>query len=251
VTTYSSRGPTRYDQAVKPDVVAPGNKIVSLETSGSYLSTNYSALHVAGSGSNAYMRMSGTSMSAPMVSGAIALMLQGNSSLTGAQLKLALQSGASFLPNDGLMAGGAGSVDFWVTRQTLVSGSSLLSLLTGLLGAPSGASYWDSGTLIGRIYDRSGIRLLSLLDFLAALLNPSLLHWGDLNLVGLGNPLANIRSKNLLYGQVGDWTSSNEILWGDQIYDPQGQEILWGDNDTTDDYEILWGDSVLTASDPS
>ena len=33
-TTYSSRGPTRYDIAVKPDVAAPGNKIVSLEAHG-------------------------------------------------------------------------------------------------------------------------------------------------------------------------------------------------------------------------
>ena len=79
VTTYSSRGPTRYDLAVKPDVVAPGNKIVSLEAAGSYLSTNYSALHVAGSGTNAYARMSGTSMATPMVSGAVALLLQGKS----------------------------------------------------------------------------------------------------------------------------------------------------------------------------
>jgi serine protease AprX len=38
VATYSSRGPTRYDMMLKPDVVAPGNKIVSLEAQGSYLS---------------------------------------------------------------------------------------------------------------------------------------------------------------------------------------------------------------------
>ena len=31
VATYSSRGPTRYDFAVKPDLAAPGNRIVSLE----------------------------------------------------------------------------------------------------------------------------------------------------------------------------------------------------------------------------
>lgn len=37
VTTYSSRGPTRFDLAVKPDLVAPGNKIVSLEAKNSYL----------------------------------------------------------------------------------------------------------------------------------------------------------------------------------------------------------------------
>ena len=34
VTTYSSRGPTRFDMLLKPDVVAPGNKIVSLKAAG-------------------------------------------------------------------------------------------------------------------------------------------------------------------------------------------------------------------------
>ncbi len=44
VTTYSSRGPTAFDFLIKPDVVAPGNKIVSLEADGGFLATNYSAL---------------------------------------------------------------------------------------------------------------------------------------------------------------------------------------------------------------
>ena len=48
MTTYSSRGPTKFEHAVKPDVVAPGNKIVSLETSGSYLQRNYPQFHMAG-----------------------------------------------------------------------------------------------------------------------------------------------------------------------------------------------------------
>ena len=34
VATYSSRGPTKYDNAVKPDVAAPDNKIISLEADG-------------------------------------------------------------------------------------------------------------------------------------------------------------------------------------------------------------------------
>ena len=117
VTTYSSRGPTKYEFAVKPDIVAPGNKVVSLEANNSFLSNNFSALHVAGGGTNSYMRMSGTSMAAPMVSGAVALLLQGNPSLNPYQIKLALQTGATYLTNDGLMAGGAGSVNFWVSRQ--------------------------------------------------------------------------------------------------------------------------------------
>ena len=37
ITTYSSRGPAPYDLSVKPDIVAPGNKIVSLEAADSYL----------------------------------------------------------------------------------------------------------------------------------------------------------------------------------------------------------------------
>ena len=244
VTTYSSRGPTRYDLAVKPDLVAPGNKIVSLEAAGSYLSANYSWMHVAGGGTNAYARMSGTSMSTPMVSGAVALLLQGNPTLVPAQVKLALQSGATYLPDDGLMAGGAGSANFWVSRK--IAGASGLTAITQALlptpGGPSGVSFWDTGTLTTRLYSGSGIRSLSLTDTLAALLNPSLLHWGDLNLVGVTNPLSSVAPNPLIWGQVASWTSDSTVLCGDTIHDPSGQTVLWGDSDTTDDYTVLWGD---------
>jgi len=252
VTTYSSRGPTRYDFAVKPDVVAPGNKIVSLEANGSYLSTNYPTLHVTGWSTNAYMRMSGTSMAAPMVSGAVALLLQGNPSLNPYQVKLALQTGATYLPDDGLMAGGAGSVNFWVSRQITGSNglTALLNGLLGTLGGPSGAAFWDSGTMSKRLYNGSGLRLLSSGDQSSAWSNSSFLNWGDLNLVGLLNPLASIRTNRLIWGEVADWTASDQIFWGDTIYDDQGQQIFWGDSDTTDDYQIFWGDSVLSDPDP-
>ncbi len=82
-----------------------------------------------------------------------------------------------------------------------------------------------------------------------AWLNPSLLNVGDLNLLGLSNPLASIAPKWLLYGQVAGWTGNQAILWGDNIYDPQGQAILWGDNTQMDGTAILWGDS-MTAQDP-
>src|SRR4029453_7837528 len=62
VAAYSSRGPTRFDLAVKPDVVAPGTRIVSLEANGSYLASTYPQWHVAGTGNNGYFRLSGTSM---------------------------------------------------------------------------------------------------------------------------------------------------------------------------------------------
>jgi serine protease AprX len=252
VTTYSSRGPTQYDLGVKPDVVAPGNKIVSLQAADSNLATTYPALYVAGVNNNAYMRLSGTSMAAPMVSGAVALLLDGAPNLSLSQIKLALQAGATFLPNDGLMAGGAGSVDFWSTRQTTANGLGwLVGQVTGLLTRPSGAAYWDAGSMTNRLYQGAGIRLLSALEAPLVWLNTSLLNWGDLNLLGLSNPLASIPAKNLLYGQVANWTGSNQIFWGDQINDPQGQQIFWGDANQTDDYQIIWGDSVLTSTDPS
>ncbi len=50
VATYSSRGPTPYDFTLKPDLVAPGNRIVSLEAPGSTLAMNYGGQHMAGSG---------------------------------------------------------------------------------------------------------------------------------------------------------------------------------------------------------
>ncbi len=253
VTTYSSRGPTRYDNLVKPDVAAPGNKIISLQAAGSYLPATYPFLHKAGTGTNSYMQLSGTSMAAPMVSGAIALLLQGTPSMSAAQVKLAMQSGATYVTSGGLMGAGAGSADFWSARQATSSGlvnGLVSSLVGGLLSTPSGASFWDDGNLSRNLYAGTGIRLLSLLEAPLVWLNPSLLKYGNLNLVGLLNPLRLVAPKMLQYGQIGSWTNNQQIIWGDTIYDPQGQQIIWGDADYTDDNQIIWGDAVLTSSDP-
>ena len=248
VTTYSSRGPTRYDNIVKPDLAAPGNKIISLEAPGAFLAGTYPFLHKAGTGSNAYMQLSGSSMAAPMVSGGVALLLQGQPSLTAAQVKLVLQSGSTFVSNGGLMGAGAGSMNIWSARQYASKGLAS-SVLSAVLGA-SGASYWDAGTLADRMNNGLGIRLLSLLEAPLAFLNPSMLHYGDLNLIGLLNPLRLVSPKMLQWGQIGTWTNNQQIIWGDTVYDPQGQQIIWGDADTTDDNQIIWGDAVLTSSDP-
>src|SRR6202007_2860195 len=41
LASYSSKGPTTYDHVAKPDMVAPGNDIVSLAAPGSTLESEY------------------------------------------------------------------------------------------------------------------------------------------------------------------------------------------------------------------
>ena len=120
VAASSSRGPSAYDRAVKPDIAAPGLRITSLQANGAFLPAMFPTIHVAGSGNNAYMYLSGTSMATPAVAGGIALLLQGSPNLSPAQVKFALQSGATAMADGGLMGAGAGSVNFWASRQIAV-----------------------------------------------------------------------------------------------------------------------------------
>lgn len=73
----SGRGPT-FDCVCKPDLVAPGNKIISCTASSE----------------NGYGTKSGTSMSTPMISGAVALMLEKDPFLTNLDIKMMLMDSA-------------------------------------------------------------------------------------------------------------------------------------------------------------
>lgn len=41
IASYSSKGPTIFDDVVKPDLVAPGNRIISIYTSAETLNQSY------------------------------------------------------------------------------------------------------------------------------------------------------------------------------------------------------------------
>jgi serine protease AprX len=103
IASYSSKGPTLIDHVVKPDIVAPGNRIISLETSKSTILASSGVNLVpfsyyqnpANKGNSPdYYRLSGTSMAAPMVSGTAALMLQKDASLTPETIKARLMKAA-------------------------------------------------------------------------------------------------------------------------------------------------------------
>jgi serine protease AprX len=247
VAPYSSKGPTAYDLAVKPDVVAPGTKLVSLESQGSYLAKKYPAWHIAGSGKNAYFRLTGTSMSTAVVSGGVALLLDANPYMTPGQIKIALQMGATFMPQAGLVASGAGSVNFPQSQKVAATGlvSSLLGTVDKLLGTSSGATFRDTGTLIDRVYDRTGIRLLGLLDLGWLLGTADYAEPGVLNLLGLSNPIAQTPANHLVWGDVATWTDNYHLVWGDSIQSPSGQHLVWGDSEHTDSNHLVWGDAVV------
>ena len=93
VAPYRSTDPARRELVVKPDLVAPGTRIVSLEAPHSYISSTYPQWHIAGSGKNAYLRLSGTSVATAVVSGGVALLLNAEPSMTPAQVKMSLAVG--------------------------------------------------------------------------------------------------------------------------------------------------------------
>jgi len=115
VATYSSRGPTRLDLVAKPDLIAPGNRIVSTRSAGSYLDTLFPGNRVAGDSSQPdvfeHFELSGTSMAAPFVSGAAALMLEQEPSLNPGTVKARLMLSAKKAGVGDPFATGAGLLD--------------------------------------------------------------------------------------------------------------------------------------------
>ena len=90
MASYSSKGPTAIDHIVKPDLVAPGNRILSLRAASSLLASQLSSSVFETN----YLQLSGTSMAAPMVSGTAALLLQQNPNLSPDQVKAKLMASA-------------------------------------------------------------------------------------------------------------------------------------------------------------
>lgn len=230
IASYSARGPTKYELGLKPDVVAPGNKIVSLEATGSYLATQYANLHVAGSKNNAYMMMSGTSMAAAMVSGGAALLLEGTT-LTVRQVKLALQLSATFRSNDGLLRAGTGTVNLYSARR--VNGA--VTALTGVI---------PPVTIAGRTLRPGGLAIANgLVDKASAPVGMSAIGTLELfaNWFNLAVPprLAALRGSQMIWG---DQSSVQQMIWGDQSL--LGQQMIWGDQ-TPFGQQMIWGDQSL------
>ena len=90
LSTFSSRGPTSDYFYSKPELVAPGSDIFSSDLQGSY------------------SKNAGTSLSAPHVAGAVALLLNLHPDWSPAMIKAALMQGAERIAGEPLLSQGAG-----------------------------------------------------------------------------------------------------------------------------------------------
>ena len=137
IASYSAKGPTMVDRVVKPDLVAPGNMVVSLRAGDDQLVADfpqnavplsYYQMNSSTANSPDYFVMSGTSMATPVVSGAVAALLSATPSLTPDQIKAKLmktayknfpqtsvaqdpQTGASYTSQYDVFTVGAGYLD--------------------------------------------------------------------------------------------------------------------------------------------
>ncbi len=163
---YSSRGPSLVDFVVKPDLVAPGTWIVSARAVASWLDTQHHELtlqisdykndpaHATQDGD--YYSLSGTSMAAPLVSGAAALMLQKDPSLTPATVKARLMKSA-VKDTRLVFETGAGSLDVYgavTATGTADGGLSPLAMAgsDGYVYIQDTAQLWGSSWTQGAIW---------------------------------------------------------------------------------------------------
>ena len=246
VADYSSRGPTRFDLIVKPDLVASGHRVASLSSPRSFLFQNYPALRVTSSSSTSasYMVLSGTSMAAPLVSGTAALMLEANPRMTVGTVRAVLEFTAQQLPAATLLEQGAGQLNaFGAVRLARVIKPRVERgqiWLRSHGGVPAPYDVIDGEPIAWAKNIVWGNRVL-----LGDSAYVHLALWGD-NIVW-GQDLDNIvwgectgaGCDNIVWGQC-DGEGCDNIVWGQG-----GDNIVWGQNLEN----IVWGECASVACD--
>jgi serine protease AprX len=222
MASYSSSGPTSIDFDSKPDLVAPGTGTVSLAVPGSYFYMHKPQFLLDGKislGSKPYLALSGTSMSAPVVAGTVALMLQANPGLTPNLVKALLQYTAQEYPGYNSLRQGAGFLNslgavrlakFYANPQ---SGERMPS-----------QKVWSRQILWGNHRLKKGF------------IKPTANAWGNAIVWGAAKTLGDI-GDNIVWGTVAD---GDNIVWGSLAL---GDNIVWGTTLVGDN--IVWGSLAL------
>jgi subtilisin family serine protease len=130
---FSSHGPRMVDGLLKPEVTAPGNGIVAARAAHGRIGVRVG---------DSYTRLSGTSMAAPHVAGAAAILLQQHPDWDQSQLRAALTSTASYNPSADAYSQGGGRIDVdRATRQDVYVDAGTMNA-----GSPDGLQL---GTTVG------------------------------------------------------------------------------------------------------
>lgn len=147
LASFSAYGKTS-DGIKKPDLVAPGMNIIARLVN---QNMGLASAHPSNKVGDLYFRMSGTSMAAPMVSAAVALLLQDEPALTPDQVKFRMMATANKTwPGYNTNQRGAGYLDIYAavrgtttkSANTGIKASQLLS--TGSTPITWGSVGWNS-----------------------------------------------------------------------------------------------------------
>ena len=210
IAKFSSRGPTWVDFSAKPDIVAPGVGIESLSDPNSLLYLTLPGMRISGVlglnlGYKPYLSLSGTSMSAPVVAGTVALMLEANPKLTPNAVKAILQYTAQAWSNTSYLSQGAGILN---ARGAI--------RLAKFFASPQ-ASLGSMGDSIQDEWVPWARHLI----------------WGNYRLTG-GMPLpgSNAWNTNVRWGAL-TTASGSRVVWGARLDD----NIVWS---TASDDNIVW-----------
>jgi serine protease AprX len=241
IASYSSKGPTVLDHIVKPDIVAPGNLLVSTESSNTTLYSaepsnlvpwSYYVIGGSSSPSTSYFTLSGTSMAAGVVSGAVADLLQAHPGLTPDQVKARLMKSASktFPTSSSVYDPGTG-VTYTSYYDIFTVGAGYMDLAAALASTDTATGTAMSPTAV---YDPVTGDV-----FLAR--NPSSV-WGSSSVwsapvvYGPGAFLAS----NIMWG-TGTSSGSN-IMWGTSGL--AGSNIMWGTSNSSG-FSAIWGNNIM------
>lgn len=228
IASYSSKGPTLIDHVVKPDIVAPGNRTVSLLVKNSTLDVANPGLEVAPTGTCAttcvtkYFRLSGTSMATPVVSGAVALMLQSDPTLTPDTVKARIMKTA-------WKGFGVYTTSYDVFNNLYNNQYDVFTY---------GAGYLDIDAALANTDVANGVALSPTATYnptnkTVTIVNTNSVTWGT----------------SVLWGSSIVW--GNSIIWGNSVVDASsvcwGSSIVWG-NTTDQGFSIVWGSSIIWGS---
>ncbi len=225
VSTFSSRGPTVGDLVLKPDLVAPGNRLVAAIDHNAKLKNELPSRVVgclSTSCTSEYLELSGTSMAAPMVAAAAARMLQKDPALTPATVKARLMRSARKIDDEPTAAGaGVLDVDAALGDTGVLTGEALSPLMyrddtTGDILVEDTADLWGD-SLWGAGYLFSG-------GF----------NWVD----GYSLPDSTVNANGYLWTDGDVWAKG--YLWtdGEGIF---AKGYLWTDGDDVNPQSLLDG----------